>query len=214
MDLFGALLGLLVLSPLLVVVAVLVKREDHGPVLYRGVRIGRHGRPFRMCKFRTMVVNAERLGGPSTADDDPRITRIGGALRRYKLDELPQLFNVIAGDMSLVGPRPEVEAYVRMFSPVERRILDVRPGITDWATLSNPDEGALLRGRADPERTYLEEIRPQKVRLQLEYVSRQSLAVDLGILGATLRHVISRVARRLVGNPGIPERQGAPPHAR
>ena len=213
-DLIGALLGLLVLSPLLVVIAVLVKREDHGPVLYRGVRIGRYGRPFRMCKFRTMVVNAEGLGGSSTADDDPRITPIGGALRRYKLDELPQLFNVVTGDMSLVGPRPEVEAYVRMFSPEERRILDVRPGITDWATLSNPDEGAVLRGRVDPERAYLEEIRPQKVRLQLEYVSRQSLAVDLGILGATLRHVISRVARRLVGIPGIPERQGAPPHAR
>jgi lipopolysaccharide/colanic/teichoic acid biosynthesis glycosyltransferase len=212
-DLIAAVLGLLVLAPLLVVIAVLVKREDRGPVLYRGVRIGRHGRPFRMCKFRTMVVNAERLGGSSTADDDPRITRIGGALRRYKLDELPQLFNVVAGHMSLVGPRPEVEAYVRMFSP-ERRILDVRPGITDWATLSNPDEGALLRGRVDPERAYLEEIRPQKMRLQLEYVSRHSLAVDLLILGATVRHVISRVVRRLVANAGIPERQGAPPHAR
>lgn len=197
-DLVGAFAGLILLAPVYLVIALLVKLEDGGPVLYRGVRIGRHGRPFRMCKFRTMVVNADRLGGASTADDDPRITRVGRTLRRYKLDELPQVLNVLAGHMSFVGPRPEVETYVRLFSAEERAILTVRPGITDWATLWNPDEGAVLRGSADPERTYLEEIRPRKVRLQLEYVRRQSFGVDLRIVAATLR----LVGARLVGSPG------------
>jgi lipopolysaccharide/colanic/teichoic acid biosynthesis glycosyltransferase len=193
--LFDAVLAggaIAVLSPLFLVLAALIKRQDGGPVFYRGVRVGLSGKPFRIFKFRTMVLNAEKLGGPSTAGDDPRITPIGRFLRRYKLDELPQLLNVLTGEMSLVGPRPEVPHYVALFSPEERAILSVRPGITDWATLWNPDEGAVLAGSPDPERTYLEKIRPEKLRLQLEYVRNRSFRGDLSILFQTLAAIILR----------------------
>jgi lipopolysaccharide/colanic/teichoic acid biosynthesis glycosyltransferase len=145
-----------------------------------------------MWKFRTMVVNADRIGGPSTADGDPRVTSVGAWLRKYKLDELPQLVNVVIGDMSLVGPRPEVRHYVDLMTDEERTILDVRPGITDWATLWNPDEGAVLAGSEDPERVYLETIRPEKIRWQLEYVRRRSLAVDVVILIQTAAAIVLR----------------------
>lgn len=191
-DLCAALIGLAALSPLLAIVALVIKEGDGGPVLYRGLRVGRRGMPFRMCKFRTMAVNADQIGGPSTAGDDPRLTRAGRLLRKYKLDELPQLFNVLIGEMSLVGPRPEVQQYVDMYTPEERVILTVKPGITDWASLWNSDEGALLAGSTDPERTYLEEIRPTKLRLQLEYVRRQSVLTDLTILGQTLVALVFR----------------------
>lgn len=196
-DLGAAAPGLLVLAPVLAALALLVKLEDGGPVFYRGARIGRYGRSFRIFKFRTMVVNAERIGGPSTADDDPRITRIGRVLRRYKLDELPQLINVLTGEMSLVGPRPEVERYVKMFNEEEKTILSVRPGITDWATLWNPDEGAVLAGSEDPEKTYMEKIRPEKIRLQLEYVRRRSFLTDLTILAQTLATILGRRKPRI-----------------
>lgn len=189
-DLVLAAGGLLAVAPVLLLIAALVRLEDGGPVFYRGIRVGRHGRPFRIFKFRTMVVNAERLGGPSTAADDPRITRIGRVLRKHKLDELPQLLNVLAGDMSFVGPRPEVEQYVQLFAAEEMAILSVRPGITDWASLWNPDEGAVLAGSPDPERTYLEKIRPEKIRLQLEYVRRRSFWTDLSIIIETLGTVL------------------------
>jgi lipopolysaccharide/colanic/teichoic acid biosynthesis glycosyltransferase len=133
-----------------------------------------------------MVVNADRIGGASTADDDTRITRIGRFLRKYKLDELPQLINVLLGQMSLVGPRPEVPEYVALFTEEEKAILSVRPGITDWASIWNHDEGALLAGAADPERAYLDKIRPEKIRLQLKYVREHSFWVDIGILFLTL----------------------------
>jgi lipopolysaccharide/colanic/teichoic acid biosynthesis glycosyltransferase len=139
-DIIFSLFGLIVLFPLLFALAILIKREDGAPVFYRGVRVGQYGKPFRIFKFRTMVVNAENIGGPSTADDDPRITGIGKFIRKYKLDELPQLINVLKGEMSVVGPRPEVPFYVNMFTEEEKAILSVRPGITDWASLWNPDE--------------------------------------------------------------------------
>ena len=162
-----------------------IKIGSPGPAFYRAPRIGLGGRPFRMWKFRTMVVNADKLGGPSTSDDDPRVTPIGRRLRKGKLDELLQLVNVLTGDMSLVGPRPEVAQYVDLFTPEERVILSVRPGITDLATLQNPDEGATLAKGGDPERIYLEEIRPEKLRLQLQYVRTRSLLLDVKILVAT-----------------------------
>jgi lipopolysaccharide/colanic/teichoic acid biosynthesis glycosyltransferase len=190
-DLVAAAFGLFVLAPVLLVAAVLVKLEDGGPILYRGVRIGRNGQPFRMVKFRTMVVNADRLGGASTADDDPRITRIGRELRRIKLDELPQLFNVLTGEMSLVGPRPEVPQEVARYTDEERVLLSVQPGITDWASIRFRDEGAILKGSADPHETYLRVIRPEKMRLSLEYVRDRSLETDMRILAATLKALIS-----------------------
>lgn len=162
-----------------------IRLDDGGPVLYRGMRAGRGGTPFEMYKFRTMVVNAERLGGSSTADDDPRITRTGRALRRFKLDELPQLFNVLKGDMSLVGPRPQVLHEVAEYTEEERHLLDVRPGVTDWASLRFNNEGEILRGHADADKAYAEIIKPEKVRLGLEYVRQATLSDDLRILWQT-----------------------------
>jgi lipopolysaccharide/colanic/teichoic acid biosynthesis glycosyltransferase len=184
--------ALLVLSPVLLAVALLVKREDGGPAFYLARRTGKDGKPFRMYKFRTMVVNADQIGGPSTAGDDPRITRIGRRIRRYKLDEIVQLVNVVKGDMSLVGPRPEVQHYTDMFTPREREILSVRPGITDWASIRYRNEAEILSGAADPEQAYMERIRPGKLRLQLEYVHRQSFLVDLQILAQTAAAVLRR----------------------
>jgi lipopolysaccharide/colanic/teichoic acid biosynthesis glycosyltransferase len=185
-DIVCSLLGLAVLGLPLLFVAALIKLHDGGPVFYRGVRTGRRGKPFRIFKFRTMVVNADRIGGSSTADGDPRVTGIGRILRKYKLDELPQLINVVLGHMSFVGPRPEVPEYVALFTEEEKVILTVRPGITDWASIWNHDEGALLAGAADPERAYLDKIRPEKIRLQLKYVGEHSFWVDLEILFRTL----------------------------
>ncbi len=178
------------LSPVLLFIAWRIKKENSGPVFYRGIRIGRYGKPFRIFKFRTMVPDAERRGGLSTADDDPRITRTGGFLRKYKIDELPQLINILKGDMSFVGPRPEVKHYVDMFTEREKAILSVRPGITDWASLWNPDEGGVLAGSPDPERTYLEKIRPTKIDLQLRYVRERSFWIDLQIILKTILTVI------------------------
>lgn len=191
-DITFSFLGLVVISPLLVITGLLMKLEDIGHVFYRGIRVGRYGKPFRIFKFRTMVIDAERIGGPSTADDDPRITRIGAVIRKYKMDELPQLINVLKGDMSLVGLRPEVQHYVDMFTEEERAILSVRPGITDWASLWNPDEGNILAGSPDPEKTYMEKIRPTKIKLQLKYVKERSFLVDLKIIFQTIMTIISR----------------------
>jgi lipopolysaccharide/colanic/teichoic acid biosynthesis glycosyltransferase len=186
-DLCGSLIGMVLLSPILLILAVLVRFDSPGPVFYRGVRIGRFGKPFRMFKFRTMVANADQIGGPSSASDDVRITRLGRFLRQYKLDEFPQLLNVLRGEMSLVGPRPEVTEEVLLYTPEEKRLLDVRPGITDWASIQFRNEGEILRGSADSHQAYREKIRPQKIQLGLEYVQRQSLSVDCRILLQTLR---------------------------
>lgn len=192
-DLVLATLMITLVWPVLLVTAVLIKLDTAGPVFFRGIRVGRHGKPFRIFKFRTMVVNADKLGGPSTAADDRRITRMGRLVRRFNLDELPQLFNVLVGDMSLVGPRPEVPQYVALFTEEEKQILGVRPGITDWATLWIGNEGKWLEGSEDPERVYMEKLWPEKHRLQLEYVRRQSLWVDCQIMLKTLKvHLFDR----------------------
>jgi len=144
-----------------------------------------------------MVLNAERIGGSSTADDDPRITSVGRILRKHKLDELPQVLNVLRGEMSLVGPRPEVPAYVKMYTQEQMAILTVRPGVTDWASLWNLDEGARLAGAADPDKAYMEEIRPEKLRLQLEYVACRSFWVDVKILARTVQSVLAGIRRKV-----------------
>ncbi len=184
--------ALIVLSPVMLLLAIWIKLDSRGPVFYRGSRVGLGGRDFRIFKFRTMVVDAEKLGGSSTADGDPRITRVGKFLRKFKLDELPQLFDVLRGEMSLVGPRPEVRHYTDMYTEREKKILGVRPGITDWASLWNSDEGAVLAGSSDPERDYLEKIRPDKIELQLAYVEKRSLWVDTKILWETAISVVLR----------------------
>lgn len=191
-DILFSSLGLIIMFPFLIFCAIAIKLDSKGPVFYRGKRNGRYGKPFRIYKFRTMVVNAEKLGGPSTADDDPRITKTGKFLRKYKLDELPQLINVLKGKMSFVGPRPEVQHYVDMFTEEEKAILNVRPGITDWASLWNPDEGAILAGSLDPEKAYMEKIRPEKLKMQLKYVRERSLWIDLKIILLTLKTIMIR----------------------
>jgi lipopolysaccharide/colanic/teichoic acid biosynthesis glycosyltransferase len=189
-DLALSAFGLCLISPILLVLAMLIKLASPGPVLYKGVRIGRGGKPFRIVKFRTMVVDAEKRGGSATAGDDPRLTSVGKVLRRYKLDELPQLFNVFRGDMSFVGPRPEVQKYVDRYSEEEKTVLQLRPGITDWASIWNSNEAAVLEGSSDPEKSYEELILPTKLRLQRKYLAELSLGTDLKILFHTFAKLV------------------------
>jgi len=195
LDFVISMFGLIVLAPGLVALALTIKIDSRGPIFYRGVRIGRYGNPFRMFKFRTMVEDAEKLGGASTPEDDPRVTRVGRFLRKYKLDELPQVLNVVTGEMSLVGPRPQVPWAVELYTQEERTILNARPGITDYASVRFRDEGEILRGSANPDKDYLEKIHPEKMRLSLEYVRKQSLWLDCQILWKTLEAVVLRPAR-------------------
>ncbi|HCM36465.1 MAG: hypothetical protein A3J30_04610 [Candidatus Wildermuthbacteria bacterium RIFCSPLOWO2_02_FULL_47_9c] len=190
LDLVLSSIGLFLASPFLLIIALAIKLDLPGPVFYRGVRVGKHGKQFRMFKFRSMVANADKIGGPSTAGDDPRLTPVGKLLKKYQLDELPQLFNVLRGEMSIVGPRPEVPLYVDMMTEEEKRvILSVRPGMTDWASLWNFHEGEILRGSKDPEKTYQEKIRPEKIRLQMKYVKERNLWVDLKIIVKTVLEI-------------------------
>jgi lipopolysaccharide/colanic/teichoic acid biosynthesis glycosyltransferase len=191
-DILFSLIGLVVLSPLFVVIALLIKRDSEGPVFYRGERVGKGGQPFKMYKFRTMVVDADQIGGCATPDDDPRLTGVGRFLRQYKLDELPQLIDVFRGEMSLVGPRPQVEWIVDLYTPEERQLLTVRPGITDPASLHFVNHGEILKGSTDPEREYLEKIHPEKMCLSLEYVRTRSFWVDIKIVLQTIASIIKR----------------------
>lgn len=197
-DVIVAGLGLLVVSPALLIIALAVAVESRGGVLFRHLRVGRDGNPFRVLKFRTMVAGAERTGGPLTVGRDPRVTRLGGLLRKSKLDELPQLVNVLRGEMSLVGPRPEVPRYVAHYDREQLRVLTVRPGITDPASIAYRYESEQLAGHADPERAYVEVIMPRKLQLNLEYLERRTVLTDVGILLRTVGAVVGRRAPRRV----------------
>lgn len=184
LDVIGSVIGLVLLSPLLALIAAAIKLEGGGPVLYAQLRVGKDFRPFRFCKFRSMVPGADRAG-LLTAPNDVRLTRVGRILRKYKLDELPQLFNVLKGDMQLVGPRPEVERYVAMFRPQYARLLRDRPGITDPATLAyRREEQILVAGSR--ERQYITRILPNKLKLSLEYQTSRSLFSDFSIVVRTV----------------------------
>jgi lipopolysaccharide/colanic/teichoic acid biosynthesis glycosyltransferase len=186
LDVGIAATGLGVLALPMAAAAIAIKLDSPGPVFYRGERVGLHGRIFRIFKFRSMRVHR---GGPDTTSlRDDRITRVGHFIRRYKIDELPQLINVLLGQMSLVGPRPEVQSFVDMYTEKEEAILAVRPGITDWSSIKFHNEGEIVAnsGYADPDQAYLELIRPEKLRLQLKYVREQSLTVDFKILWSTI----------------------------
>lgn len=189
-DVVTAAIVLLLVSPVLLAVAIAIKAGSPGPVFYRGPRIGMGKRPFTMLKFRTMVIDAEAKGPASTSADDPRITTIGAFLRRFKIDEWPQFINVVKGDMSLVGPRPQVAWAVDGYSAEEQRVLSVRPGITDWASIRFSNEGEILRGSTDPDRDYMLLIHPEKMRLSLKYVDSVSFSTDLGILLRTAGAVL------------------------
>lgn len=187
-DLVASGVGLIVLSPLLLGIALAVRLTSPGPALYRARRVGRHGKEFTLYKFRSMVANADRQGPGITAAQDRRITRVGRFLRRTKLDELPQLLNVLRGDMSLVGPRPEDPRYVALYTPEQRRILDYRPGITSMASLTYRNEERLLAGE-DWERVYVEQVLPAKLAIDLEYARRANLRRDIALI---LRTVLAR----------------------
>lgn len=185
MDIFVSLGVLLVAAPFLSVIALWIRCDSEGPVFYKGHRIGKNGKPFKIYKFRTMVLNADKIGGSSTPENDSRITKIGKILRRYKWDELPQLWNVLKGEMSLVGPRPQVAWAVDLYTPEERAILALAPGITDYASIRFRNEAEILKGSLDPDKDYLEKIAPEKLRLELEYLHFCSFPEDLKILLAT-----------------------------
>lgn len=183
-DIIFSLIGLILISPVFLMAAFLIGR----PVFYRGQRVGKGGKIFKMFKFRSMVVNAEKLGGPSTSLDDRRLTKIGKFLRRYQLDELPQLINILKGEMSFVGPRPEVPSEVATYDQeIKKIILSVRPGLTDLATLQNLHEEEVLAGAADPHEAYRRLIKPQKLKLAQKYVKTRSFWLDIKIILKTLK---------------------------
>jgi len=185
----GTLAGL---SPVFIAVAAWIKLDSKGPVFYRGTRIGQGAKPFKLMKFRSMVQNAEAIGGSSTSDADARITRAGRFLRTYKLDELPQFINVLKGDMSLVGPRPQVMSYLERYTEDQKQIFSVRPGITDWASIKFHNEGELLAasGIADADEAYDRLIHPEKTELQLQYVRHRGFWTDVQILLETAKTLV------------------------
>lgn len=193
-DMVFSCLGLVVLSPFLVVLAIWIKLDSSGPIFFRQVRVGKNLQPFRIHKFRTMVTDAETKGLQLTVGQDGRITRCGAFLRRYKLDELPQLIDVLAGDMSLVGPRPEVPKYVAMYSDDDRRIvLSVKPGITDLASIEFKEENDLLAIATEPEKFYVEHILPIKLGYYREYVRSRSIRRDFLLILLTLKAIMHKL---------------------
>lgn len=184
-DIVAAIIGLIILSPVLIAIALFIKRDSEGPIFYRAKRTGKNGRPFRVFKFRTMIVNADKVGPGITGAVDPRITRMGWFLRRYKLDELPQLLNVLIGDMSFVGPRPEDPRYVALYTPIQRNVLRVRPGITSLASIQFRNESHLLTAD-DWETQYIRDIMPAKLAIDLHYVGQAGLLSDIKVILMTL----------------------------
>lgn len=189
-DIVLSCLGLLLLSPLFVVVAVWIVIDNPGPVFYRQMRVGKDGKDFGLLKFRSMRIGADKESLITIGEHDSRITRAGYYIRKYKLDELPQLWNVLTGDMSLVGPRPEVRRYVDMYTDEQRQVLTVRPGITDYASIEYINENRILAQAEDPDRTYIEEILPAKIALNMRYIKHQTLGEYMKIIFLTLAKII------------------------
>ena len=184
-DIVASGLGLIVLSPLFLILAIWIKRDSKGPVFYRQVRVGYKNKDFRIFKFRSMRVGADKGSLVTIGGRDPRVTKSGYWIRKFKLDELPQLINVFIGDMSLVGPRPEVRHYVDYWTPEQMHVLDVRPGITDPASIKFRNENELMEQAEDPEKYYIEVIMQEKIKLYLEYVEKHSFWYDLGLIFKT-----------------------------
>jgi lipopolysaccharide/colanic/teichoic acid biosynthesis glycosyltransferase len=191
-DIFFSLVFILLFSPLLLIIMIFIVIESQGGAFYRQVRVGKSNRDFKIFKFRTMRVGAEKGGLLTVGGRDPRVTRVGYYLRRYKLDELPQLFNDLLNDMSFVGPRPEVRRYVEMYNDEQKRVLLVKPGITDPASISYIDENEILSRADDPEATYIKEVMPAKLAINLAYLNRRSFFTDLGVLFQTAQKIIIR----------------------
>ena len=189
-DIVFSFFGLLLLSPLFLIVALWIVIDNPGPVFYRQQRVGKDGRDFGLLKFRSMRMGADKMSLITIGDRDPRVTRAGYYIRKYKLDELPQLWNVLIGDMSLVGPRPEVRKYVDIYTDQQGLVLAVRPGITDYASIEYIDENRLLAQSSDPDKTYIEEIMPAKIALNMRYINHQTLSEYFKIIFLTFAKII------------------------
>lgn len=190
LDIVLSLLGLLFLLPIFLILAVWIKFDSQGSIFFRQIRVGKDGRDFRIYKFRTMIVNAEKMGIITIGERDPRITNSGYFLRKYKLDELPQLINVLKGEMSFVGPRPEVRKYVEMYNQEQLKILTVKPGITDYASIEYINEDEILGKSLDPEKTYIEEIMPQKIKYNMKYINNKTVIEYFKIIFLTIIKII------------------------
>lgn len=191
-DIVASGIGLILLSPLFIILTIWIKCDSIGPVFYKQVRVGRNNMDFHLFKFRSMRVGSDKKGLITVGGHDPRITRSGYYIRKYKLDEFPQLINVFKGDMSLVGPRPEVRKYVDMYTEEQMHVLDVRPGITDLASIRYRNENELLERVNDPDKYYVEVIMPDKLRINLEYVARHSFTFDIRLIFQTFRAIVSK----------------------
>lgn len=191
-DVVFSVLGLLILFPVFLILYLLIVLESRGGGFYVQSRVGRNGKDFRLYKFRSMHIGADKKGLITVGGRDPRMTKTGVFLRRFKLDELPQLFNVLRGDMSLVGPRPELRYYVDMYTPEQRKVLTVRPGITDYASIEYVDENRILGSAVDPQQAYLKEIMPHKILLNMRYIEAQSLNEYFKVIFLTLWHIVKR----------------------
>ena len=185
-DIFCSFLGILVLSPLFLIVALLVATTSRGGVFYKQVRVGKDFRNFKILKFRSMRPDSDKKGLLTVGSKDNRVTKVGYFIRKYKIDELPQLINVLVGDMSFVGPRPEVPKYVEMYNDEQRKVLSVRPGITDYASIEYRNENDILAKSDNPEQTYIDEVMPAKLKLNLRYISEMSFKTDLKIIFGTI----------------------------
>ncbi|MNI27407.1 UDP-N-acetylgalactosamine-undecaprenyl-phosphate N-acetylgalactosaminephosphotransferase [compost metagenome] len=191
MDIIGSGLGLIILLPLLILIMILVALDSKGPIFFQQSRVGRNMRDFKLLKFRTMYYSTKTGSLLTIGNNDSRITKVGHWLRKYKLDELPQLVNVLSGEMSLVGPRPEVRKYVDMYTDNQRFVLSVKPGITDWASVEFFNENELLANAEDPENYYVQRIIPIKIKHNLRYITNHDVSIDLKIIFLTLRRMIS-----------------------
>ena len=190
-DIVASTLGLLILSPVFIIVAIWIKLDSPGPVFYRQTRVGRHNKDFRIFKFRSMRVGSDKGSLVTIGGRDPRVTRSGYFIRKFKIDEIPQLINVFKGDMSLVGPRPEVRHYVNYWTPEQMRVLDVRPGITDPASIRFRNENEMLEKADDPERYYIDVIMQEKIKLYLDYVEKSSFWYDVKLIFLTFKVIIT-----------------------
>ena len=190
LDIICSLLALVVFSPLWIVIALAIVLESRGGVLYRQERVGRNNRDFMLYKFRTMRTGSDKKGLLTVGNRDSRVTRVGYFLRKYKLDEFPQLVNIIKGDMSIVGPRPEVRKYVDMYTPEQLKVLSVRPGLTDYASVRYVHESEILARSDNPEQTYIDEVMPAKLALNLEYIQNQSLREDIKLIFQTFAAIV------------------------
>jgi len=190
-DIFMSLILLVLLSPVFLVISLLIIFDSRGGVFYRQIRVGRFGKDFKLLKFRTMRPDSDKKGLLTVGDRDPRVTQLGYVLRKYKLDELPQLLNVLGGSMSLVGPRPEVRKYVDLYTEEQTKVLKVKPGITDYASIEYINENEILAKSSDPEKTYIEEVMPAKLELNQIYIKNPGLLQDFRILVLTVRKILS-----------------------